>query len=453
MIASIVIYMRVTIVKLALFIVTVAAVLASRGDTATPPEMWLEIPELSGRIDANGFKILDALPPSGISQLRLHISNKQSGDISYGNIHTKVNTEAADDITTKRSTADGVLCDFDLSHWGEGFKLRPGRNSVEAYYVDRYQKVHYASFLVQFGGQSPERSLKRRSGPPEKIKGEKYAVIVGISEYLDPKLRLDYPADDARAFLAFLQSPRGGGFPNDKEHIKVLLNKDATTEKLRSALRTFLTEPGADDLVVIYFAGHGQPDKQHDQRNFYLLTYDTRSDDMGGTAFPMEELQDVFGRIIKAQHVITFVDSCNSYGVSGARTSGEGLDSAGHNDLTNQYLWKYGTPKKSFAIITASDVGERSYEDKKWGGGHGVFTYFLLEGLKGKAASDPRSDSVTAGDLFAYLSEQVPKATAGQQHPRGFPFPGQADNLLLSGTTAWQSAGNARSEPMSGMRH
>src|SRR5665213_3040593 len=98
-------------------------------------------------------------------------------------------------------------------------------------------------------------------------------------------------------------------------------------------------EAGASLLpaVVIYIAGHGAPDPI-DPRNLYLLAADAKPDDMGGTAFPMWQLQDVFERVLKAKRVITFADTCHSYGFSGAR-AGAGQRRA--NNLVNQYLQRY----------------------------------------------------------------------------------------------------------------
>jgi hypothetical protein len=81
-------------------------------------------------------------------------------------------------------------------------------------------------------------------------------------------------------------------------------------------------------------------------------------------------------------------------------------------------------------VITASDVSELSEEGENGGGGHGVFTYYLLQGLQGEADAN-KDGTVTAGELFAYLSEKVSKATEGQQNPQA--FPGLARNLPLSG--------------------
>jgi uncharacterized caspase-like protein len=128
---------------------------------------------------------------------------------------------------------------------------------------------------------------------------------------------------------------------------------------------------------------------------------------MGGTAFPMWQLQDVFERVLKAKRVLTFADTCHSYGFSGARA---GTSSKRANNLINQYLQRYAS-KGQRAVITASDISESSFEDAKWGDGHGVFTYYLLRGLKGEAV-------VTAGELFAYLQQSVRQATEGKQNPR-----------------------------------
>ena len=72
--------------------------------------------------------------------------------------------------------------------------------------------------------------------------------------------------------------------------------------------------------MILFFAAHGDADP-HDNRNLYLLTYDTDPDNMGGTAYPMYDLQEVFERMIKARRVITFADTCHSFGVSGERAN------------------------------------------------------------------------------------------------------------------------------------
>lgn len=401
------------------------------------PMFTLEVPELQMTIpgDSSGF-----LPRTNFNAFQIVIHNPRT---NYGSIRSKINTESAGIIMETKTVGDTVVCSFDLNRRA-GFRFQAGRNSVEIEALDSHSHVLYASFLLDVGTGAtvPHRSY---SASAEDIHGiEKYAVIIGVSRYKDPAIpKLQFADRDAQAVRDFLLSPEGGRFRSDK--IAYLVNEDANLKNMRTALYTFLTVAQKQDLVVIYFAGHGSADP-NDRRNLYLLPYDTEVFNMGGTAFPMWELQDVFGRIIKARRIVTFADACHSAGLSGASNSVDAqgrsamkqgrdlqlesgpLDSG--NNLINQYLSRYAGEDQR-AVLTASDVSERSIEGPDWGGGHGVFTYFLLEGLKGKA--DLNGDStVTAGELFDYVREQVVLATQHRQNPTA--LPGLARDLPLSGT-------------------
>ena len=64
--------------------------------------------------------------------------------------------------------------------------------------------------------------------------------------------------------------------------------------------------------------------------------------------------------------------------------------------------------------MTASGANEVSVENEEFR--HGVFTHYLLEGLKGRADTD--NDSlITVDEVYRYVSEQVPRATGQEQHP------------------------------------
>ena len=388
-------------------------------DASQPPpanEPWLEMPQANQpHIAVDGSTEIDQTPGS-VRELVFHIP----ANPSYGTIHTKVNTEASDVAMKSASTMDGVTLHVDLTGVG-GFPMQAGRNSVELEYQDRYGRPKYYNFLLDFSGSGPAGPAGRgfetipTKTPPEKRAGRLFAVVIGISHYVKGDSGgqindLQFADRDAQSVLDFLRSPSGGNVA-DADSL-LLLNEQATTEQVRHALFTFLTKPQEQDTVVIYIAGHGAPDPL-DPRNLYLLTADAKPDDMGGTAFPMWQLQDVFDRVLKAKRVITFADTCHSYGFSGLRA---GPGQRRTNNLVNQYLQRYAS-KGQRAVITASDFSESSFEDAKWGEGHGVFTYYLVRGLKGEA--DRNHDGVvTAGEIFAYLQEQVKQATEGKQNPR-----------------------------------
>ena len=69
------------------------------------------------------------------------------------------------------------------------------------------------------------------------------------------------------------------------------------------------------------------------------------------------------------------------------------------------------------AVLTASGAKQRSLEGEQWGGGHGVFTYYLLKGLQGEADNPPRDGKVTFGELSLYVSERVRRETKNAQCP------------------------------------
>jgi len=418
-----------------LLITAAGALLLSLGGGASQPasqrDPWLELPQADQRIEIDSTIALEQ-PPAAIRQLVFHIPAGGSR-IDYGTIHTKVNTEAADVAMKSTSGLDGITLNVDLTGAG-GFPMLPGRNSVELEYQDQFGRPKYYNFLLDFARNAAAPAGRGFEVVPpsthvEKRAGRLFAVVIGISHYAKGGAEqindLQYADRDARSVFDFLKSPAGGGVA-DQDSL-LLLNQDATTESVRHALFNFLTRPQEQDTVVIYIAGHGAPDPL-DPRNLYLLTADSKPEDMGGTAFPMWELQDVFERILKAKRVITFADTCHSYGFSGART---GPGSRRANNLVNQYLQRYAS-KGQRAVITASDISESSFEDAKWGDGHGVFTYYLLQGLAGKA--DANHDGVvTAGELFAYLKQSVPQATGGKQNPRA--MVGIANNLAVSTVT------------------
>src|SRR5262249_36787579 len=124
-------------------------------------------------------------------------------------------------------------------------------------------------------GRGPNRGLQVkeiRSGGALDGRGKLWAVVVGVSNYknLSQQEQLEFADRDAESFSTFLRSPNGGGFPSSQ--LTLLVNQNATLSAIRSALGTTLprsVEP--DDMVVIFFAGHGVVEGEGDG---YLLAHD-----------------------------------------------------------------------------------------------------------------------------------------------------------------------------------
>lgn len=258
--------------------------------------------------------------------------------------------------------------------------------------------------------QVQERKITIGGGQSLDGKGKLWAVVVGVSnyKYLSPEQQLKFAHRDAQAFAEFLKSPNGGGFPASQ--LKLLINQDASISSIRSALGTTLprsVEP--DDVVVIFFAGHGVVENNAEG---YLMAYDSDPQNLYATALAVSEVDRIVSERVKARTVILIADACHS-----GRLGLTSRDASAEKVLVNRYLDEIGKSGRGVFRLLAARADQLSYEDARWGGGHGVFTYYLLEGLRGKADRD-KDSVVRAAELLEYLSEVVPNETKSLQIPR-----------------------------------
>jgi uncharacterized caspase-like protein len=247
---------------------------------------------------------------------------------------------------------------------------------------------------------------------------ERWAVVIGVGRHESEGIpRLRYAVPDAEAISETLVT--SAGFK--KEHVLVLTDRTERKPTLRNikwALGTFLARSAKkEDTVLIFFAGHGAPEV--DQRGVerdglakYLVPSDADPDDLFSTALPMDDLQAIFGRI-ESDRVVVFLDACYS-GAAGGRTFSSKRTRAGQVD---ELFLERLTRSKGRAIITASRPAEVSIELPELG--HGIFTYYLLQGLRG-AADLNRDGIVSLQELYEYIEQQVSqksRAVGGNQHP------------------------------------
>ena len=237
-----------------------------------------------------------------------------------------------------------------------------------------------------------------------------WALIVGINDYKDDRIPdLRYAERDAIGIFKFLRTPQGGSVT--LKRIKLLLGSDATRANILAGLKEILLRRAdRDDLVLIYFVGHGVVGELREET--FLLPYDARLDIVEGTGISQSEIMR-YVRRSRAKRVVLIVDACHSGGIGGV---GALFASRNLPELTTKLLKSIARAREGVGILTASSSYEKSLESEKWGGGHGVFTYYLLIGLKGRA--DSNADGViTLRELYEYVYEKVKEATGGKQHP------------------------------------
>jgi tetratricopeptide (TPR) repeat protein len=229
---------------------------------------------------------------------------------------------------------------------------------------------------------------------------QSYALVVGIAHYanLPASAQLQYPDRDAQSIYTTLISEQGGEFPAN--HVHTLTDSQATLANIRQELETWLPSVTApDDRVLIYFAGHGFISGAKG----YLAPYDIDLHNISGTALSMETLGKLIGSEIKGKWKVLLTDACHSGAIT-PETDPTQLNSL----LLNMH--------QSIFSLTASRDREQSFESADWGGGHGIFTYYVVRGLEG--AADTNGDGVVSADELAeYVHANVREATGSRQNP------------------------------------
>ena len=270
------------------------------------------------------------------------------------------------------------------------------------------QLYHLEALPAEQSYDSPDEAWQESEGG---FRGRRWAVVVGISDYQDERIpSLQYADDDALAIHEFLTSEQAGLGGFEPENVRLLVNEEATNRNVRSALFSFLRSATEDDLVIIYFAGHGTADPERLEEH-YLLTHDSDIDDLPATALLMEDVSDAVRRVYY-HHLVIIADACHSAGLGGQ----VGARDFALNRINQVFLDRLEGSTGGYATFTASQVTQLSREDSRWGGGHGVFTHFILEALEG-AGDDDEDGIVTLGEMMEYTRDRVRRETRNAQIP------------------------------------
>lgn len=258
-----------------------------------------------------------------------------------------------------------------------------------------------------------QQGRSRRSVGPDLRGGKTYALLVGISKYqrIPESQWLDYADQDANMFADYLRSPRGGSLaPSD---IVLLTNEKATTAAVKNAFETFLkARAGKNDTVLLFIAAHGWVERA---RGAYILTYDSDPQDFASTALSMADVQTLVREDLShIGHVLVYVDVCRA-GYIGAIRSTNTVNSVLERLTERDRLTE---TEGDLFLFLASGPKEYSREGPQYGGGHGAFSYFVMDALNGNGSDADGDGVVTVGELSDYVRERVRDATAGAQHPR-----------------------------------
>ena len=368
--------------------------------------------KLRGKISAADHDIREgvATPP------KIMIANPKSGE-TYDDSSVQVVVRAMD-------TGGGIdeirlfHNDCGVGDKGRGLAVTPRENVVEKTYGitllpgDNFLKV--IGFSRDRTESNPYEITVKHIGEKKEI--GLYLVVIGINDYKNPAMQLNYATADATGIKNLFEKKWSHLF--DQFHLIEIYDQNATKFNIEKKLSQLNAQE--QDAVIIYIAGHGLISKDQTRDEWYFVSYDVvrpeREEDLKKLGISGTEMIEMV-RDIRALKKILLIDACNSGGVLNALSRGvedrRAISQLARSTGTHVIA---STTDKQFATELAQI-------------GHGVFTYALLKGLGGEAGN--RDKTVTVRELIAYVEEVLPdisqKYKAQPQYPviesRGQDFP------------------------------
>ncbi|RLK53700.1 caspase family protein [Actinokineospora cianjurensis] len=236
------------------------------------------------------------------------------------------------------------------------------------------------------------------------------ALIVASDAYGDPGLReLRAPKHDAAQLAAVLGDPGIGGFS-----VRTLHN--AAVAETNEAIEDFFADRAPDELLLLYFSGHGVKDETGD---LYFATAGTKLNRLAATAVAADFVRQRMNRT-RARRVVLLLDCCYAGAFGRGMVARAGTAVA----LEEQFQGR------GRAVITASSAVEYAFEGQEVTdsatGGPSVFTSALVEGLRSGDADRDQDGLVGLDELYEYVYDQV-RASTSNQTPGKWVFDLQGD--------------------------
>jgi len=296
--------------------------------------------------------------------------------------------------------------------------LMPGMNTFRAIALNSQRTESKPDeILVNFQSGNQATNTQPNTTSPgiiiEKVNknATMHLIVVGINQYQNKKMVLNYALADATAFKIEIEKDAKSIITNIKTHF--VTDSAATKTGITAAFKQVQETAKPQDVLVFYYAGHGVIGKD---KEFYLVPNDVSDlknvqSELELKGIPAKMLQQ-YAIDIPAQKQVFILDACQSAGAF------------------NEMLTADGDQQKSIAVVSRSTgthwmaaSGAQQYANEFSQLGHGAFTYVLLQALKGSAAADKM---ITVNGLKNYLQQGVPelmkKYSGSLQYPASYGF-------------------------------
>ena len=244
----------------------------------------------------------------------------------------------------------------------------------------------------------------------------RFALIIANDQYEDDSLSaLQAPKLDANALAKVLANPETCNF-----HVQILVNEN--TYKINQIIETFFNDRRRDDLLLLYFSGHGIKDEDG---KLYFATPDTNKKTLRTTSIAASLVND-FMRRTRSRSQVLLLDCC----YSGAFAKGmlaKSESAVGSSIGTNEYFQGRGR-----VVLTASDSMQYAFEEDdlvEEGAVNSIFTSAIVDGIKSWKADRDNNNRISITELYDYVDGYIYERTPNQR-PSIWSFETQGEIII-----------------------
>ena len=296
-------------------------------------------------------------------------------------------------------------------------QLSSGKNSISVSVLNE-KGVESIAHTVTIDYQSDDHKLPKL-----------YLYSIGASEYKDEKYNLSYASKDAKDVGNLFASSKG---IFSDVIIKTIVNEEVSSDLIKGWKKD-LKNTGVDDIVCVFYAGHGILDAD---LNYYLASYNIDFENPKENGIPYEVLEDLLDGI-PARRKLMMIDACHSGEIDKEELVAveDNFQEGTESDLTFRAINSTATQnlglsnsyelmkelftdirKSSGAVIISSAGGlEFAIEGDDWN--NGVFTYSFISGIQGMKADINGDGLIYLSEMNEYVRTEVYFLTKGRQQP------------------------------------
>ncbi|MEH2239140.1 nSTAND1 domain-containing NTPase [Nostoc sp.] len=247
--------------------------------------------------------------------------------------------------------------------------------------------------MSPIGITSGSTSVKQTATP------KLWLMLMGVNQYQDDGLpSLSYSTVDCQGLAEALVDAAAQFTQTEVKIYHDFAPQPPSLENIRASLQQITTAAQPIDTILFYFSGHGIVEPNTQQA--FLCLANTQKSDLQNTALALQELLLLLGNS-GAQNQLVWLDACHSGGMTLRGTTREPLLNATPKMV--EVLQQCAAKSKGFYALLSCDNNQQSWEFPELG--HGVFTYYLMKGLKGEAADSQGLISVDS--LYRYVYHQT----------------------------------------------